>query len=71
MEKSLHVLPIEDSEDDTQLLVRELRRIGYEVEFERIETAMAMQAALAQRTWDLILSDYTLPTFNAPQALKV
>jgi PAS domain S-box-containing protein len=71
MGKSLRVLLIEDSEDDSQLLVRELRRIGYEVEFERIETATAMQSALAQRTWDLILSDYTLPSFNAPQALKV
>ena len=51
--------------------MRELRRIGYEVEFERIETTTAMQSALAQRTWDLILSDYTLPAFNAAQALKV
>jgi PAS domain S-box-containing protein len=71
MGKSLRVLIIEDSEDDSQLLVRELRRIGYEVEFERIETAEEMQSSLSQSIWDLILSDYTLPTFNASQALKV
>jgi PAS domain S-box-containing protein/putative nucleotidyltransferase with HDIG domain len=71
MGKFLRVLLIEDSEDDSQLLLRELQRLDYEVEFERIETATAMQSALAQRTWDLILSDYTLPAFNAPQALKV
>jgi PAS domain S-box-containing protein len=71
MGKLLRVLLIEDSEDDSQLLVRELRRLGYDVEFERIETVAAMQMALAHKTWDLILSDYTLPTFNAPQALKV
>ena len=67
----LRVLIIEDSEDDAQLLLRELRRGGYEVEFERVETAEAMQSALTQKTWDLILSDYTMPRFSAPQALQV
>ena len=67
----LRVLIIEDSEEDTQPLLRELRRDGYEVEFERVETAEAMQLALTQRTWDLILSDYSLPKLSAPQALEV
>jgi len=71
MGRPLRVLIIEDSADDTQLLVRELKRGGYEVEFERVETAEAMQSALTQKTWDLILSDYTMPRFNAPKALEV
>lgn len=71
MGRSLRVLIIEDSEEDSQLLLRELRRSGYEVEFERVETAEAMQSALTQKTWELILSDYSLPTFSAPQALEV
>src|SRR5687768_7176824 len=71
MGRSLRVLIIEDSEEDTQLLVRELQRGGYEVEFERVETAEAMQSALTQKTWELILSDYNLPTFSAPRALEV
>jgi PAS domain S-box-containing protein len=62
---------IEDSEEDTQLLLRELRRGSYEVEFERVETAEDMQLALTQKAWDLILSDYTLPGFNAPRALEI
>ena len=70
MRRPLRVLIIEDSEEDTGLLLRELRRGGYEVEFERVETAQAMQLALTQKTWDLILSDYTLPAFGAPQALE-
>ena len=65
----LRVLIIEDSEEDTQLLLRELRRGGYDVEAQRVETAEAMQSALMQSTWDLILSDYSLPKFSAPQAL--
>ena len=62
----LRLLIVEDSENDAQLLVREIRRAGYDVESERVETAAAMQAALARQTWDLILCDYSLPTFDAP-----
>lgn len=71
MDQPLRVLIVEDSEDDTHLLLRELRRSGFAVEFERVETAEAMQSALTQKTWDLIMSDYTLPKFDAPRALEV
>ena len=71
MGKLLRVLLIEDSEDDTLLLLRELKRSGYELEFERVETASAMQSALSQKTWDLILSDYSMPEFSAPKALEL
>jgi len=71
MGKPLRVLIVEDSEDDALLLLRELQRDGYDVEFERVEIAAAMLSALAQKTWDLILSDYSLPAFNALQALDV
>ena len=67
----LRVLIIEDCEDDALLIVRELERGGYQVEFERVETAEAMQSSLTQKTWDLILTDYTLPGFNALQGLEV
>jgi putative nucleotidyltransferase with HDIG domain len=62
---------VEDSEDDAQLLLREIKRGGYDVEFERVETADAMKAALARQTWDVIICDYSLPQFGAPQALAV
>jgi len=71
MGKPLRLLIIEDSEDDAQLLLHELRRGGYEIEFERVETGAAMLAMLSEKEWDLILSDYTLPHFGAPQALEI
>jgi len=67
----LKVLLVEDSEDDAALILRELKRIGYEVASERVETAKAMQAALLDKPWDIVLCDYTLPSFNALQALEV
>jgi len=71
MGRPLRVLIIEDSEDDTQLLLRELRRVGFEVEFERVETAEDMRSACTKKPWDLIVSDYTMPKFSALQALEV
>lgn len=67
----LRILLVEDSEDDASLLIREIRRGGYEIEFERVETAGAMQAALARQPWDLILCDFSLPSFSAPTALGI
>ena len=52
MGKPLRLLIIEDSQDDTLLLLRDLWRIGYEVEFERVKTGAAMRAMLSEKDWD-------------------
>ena len=71
MGKPLRVLILEDSEDDALLLLRELKQSGYDVDFERVDKAPEMQSALDQKTWDLILSDFSMPEFNAPKALEL
>jgi PAS domain S-box-containing protein len=67
----LRILIVEDSENDAFLLLREIRRIGYEVDSLRVETAEEIRAALATREWDLILCDYSLPHLDATQALEI
>src|ERR671916_3052263 len=67
----LRVLIVEDSVDDTLLLLRELRRGGYEPRHERVDTAEAMRAALEKQDWDVVISDHAMPTFSAPAALKL
>lgn len=62
---------IEDNEDDSQLILHEIKRNGYEVEFERVETAGKLLSALMRQSWDVILCDYSLPQFNAPQAISL
>ena len=71
MSTPLRVLVVEDSEDDAILVLRELRRGGYEPSFERVDTPEAMHAALDQQTWDIVLSDYAMPQFSMPAALAM
>jgi signal transduction histidine kinase len=71
MGKPLSALVAEDSEDDLELLLRALRRGGYDVSFERVETAAAMSAALASGGWDVVLSDFSMPHFSAIRALEL
>ena len=67
----LRVLLIEDSEDDALLLLRVLRRGGYEPVHERVDTAAGMEAALDGREWDIVVSDHSMPTFNSSAALAM
>lgn len=67
----IRVLTVEDSEDDTLLLLREFRRGGYEPIYRRVETREELEDALATQTWDIVISDYTLPKFSGLMALEV
>lgn len=67
----LRVLIVEDSEDDALLLLRELRRGGYEPEHVRVDTAEAMEAALEEREWDLVVADHSMPAFSSQAALEL
>ncbi len=71
MSEKLHVLLIEDSETDAEMVVRLLEKSDYELCWERVETAAELRTALAMRRWDVILSDYSLPQFNPTAALAV
>ena len=71
MPQKLNLLLVEDSESDAELVVRQLLKGGYDVEAERVQDAEAMRAALARAPWDLIISDYRMPGFDAPAALNV
>lgn len=69
--RALAVLHVEDSNEDGLLIAHELRRAGYALLYERVETAEAMAAALERQRWDVVLSDHDMPCFSAPAALQV
>src|SRR5215470_6560356 len=70
MPTPLRVLVVEDSADDAELVIRELRRGGYEPEWRRVDTEPALVAALGEQHWDVITCDYVMPQLSAPTALR-
>ena len=67
----LRTLIVEDSEDDTLLLVDQLEiEGGRSVDWQRVETEQALTEALQQH-WDIVLSDYTMPHLSGMRALEV
>ncbi len=69
MSGQLRLLIVEDSENDAILLVRQLRKAGYDVVYDRVDSAESMDRAL-EREWDIIISDYVMPLFGGLAALK-
>ncbi|MFA6007743.1 MAG: PAS domain S-box protein [Candidatus Shapirobacteria bacterium] len=70
-DKPIHILYIEDSTNDAELVIHALVKAGWEPEFERMQTAEAMRQALEKKSWDVILSDYRLPQFSGLSALAI
>ncbi len=71
MSDPLHMLIIEDSPVDAELSVLSLKKGGFVVDWKRVENPDELQTALKSARWDLVISDYNLPKFNAVQALKI
>ena len=69
--KPLRVLIVENSETDALALLRELRRGGYEPDYQRVETPESMREALAGSEWDVIISNYRTPRFGVPGVLPI
>ena len=63
--KEIQLLLIEDNEADAVLLIRELKKPGYAPLLERVETPDTLTVSLRSRTWDIIISDYNLPSSTA------
>ncbi len=62
---------LEDSEDDILLIMRHLKKSGYNPLYEKVQTADTIKKALQERKWDIILCDYTMPKFSASAAIAL
>ena len=71
MATPIRLLVVEDKPDDAELTMLALRKGGLDPNWERVETAGELKAALASGGWDAVLSDYTLPEFWAVDALEI
>ncbi len=71
MKAVLRLLHVEDSPDDAELIHAELESAGYVLHCRRVENAAGMASALAAESWDVILSDFKLPSFDGHAALRI
>ncbi|MDX6519381.1 MAG: hypothetical protein QOF50_2227, partial [Gaiellaceae bacterium] len=66
----LRALVLEDTEDDVVILERYLKRGGYALDFERVQTADDFERALDTQTWDVVFADHVVPGYSGLTALK-
>lgn len=71
MKESLHVLILEDSSDDADLLLLSLKRAGYDTVHALVEDLDSMTRALDRQPWDIMISDHSMPHFSATLALDL
>lgn len=69
--QSLHVLIVDDSVDDADLLAEALRAGGFSVIAQRVESSLHLQEWVADQDCDLILCDNNLPELDALRALDI
>jgi len=67
----LKLLLVEDNDTDALLVVRQLKKEGFEVDHLQVKTREEMEAGLAQGGWDIVISDYSLPGFGGGEALEL
>ncbi|MCC6575620.1 MAG: response regulator [Planctomycetes bacterium] len=67
----LRLLMVEDSTDDAELTVLELGEAGFDVDHRRVDTEEGFLAALGEGSWDVVISDYQMPTFNGLKAYEL
>lgn len=70
LESDLRVLIVEDSKIEAKLTVNLLKKAGYNVVHERVETEEEMVKALEEHKWDIVISDFQMPDFDGTRALQ-
>ena len=70
MSEKIKILIAEDSPTDAELLVRKLRRSGFDCEWQRVDTEDDYLRKLNPDI-QLILSDFSMPEFSALRALEL
>lgn len=69
--KPIKILLVEDSEDDSLIIIRHIQRGNFNVDFLRVDDAHDMKRALENKSWDICITDHNLPCFNSRAALDM
>ena len=71
MEKEIQLLLVEDNPADAELLVLNLEENGFLPVWERVDNAQLLEKALQDNQWDIVISDYMMPSFSGLEALRI
>jgi signal transduction histidine kinase len=71
MSRPLSLLLVEDSEEDAELVIMELRRQGFLPAVVRVQSAGDLERELGRTGWHLVISDHNLPGFSSVDALDL
>jgi PAS domain S-box-containing protein len=69
--RTLRVLFVEDDVNDLELSMRELREAGWDLDWMHVDSTDDLRIALADHPWDVVVCDYRLGPFEAPEALRI
>ena len=71
MEKTLQVLHLEDNKDDIEIIQTHLKENGIKIKATSVDNSKDFVNALEKSEFDIILADYTLPSFSGIKALAL
>jgi signal transduction histidine kinase len=69
--QALRILVIEDTPADAEIEIAELRRAGFDVAADVVDTREQVRERLSKNAYDIILADYSLPTFRGMDAVDI
>ena len=69
--RKIRLLQVEDDETDSLLVLRQLKKEGFDVDYVRVKTRPDLEAELDKGGWDIVISDYSMPGFSGLEALRV
>lgn len=67
----LNLLLLEDTPNDEKLVLREFKKAGYQLSYQRVQNARDYLESLKTGKWDIIISDYQMPSFDGIEALRL
>lgn len=71
MTKDIRVIIIEDSKASLNYEVAQLKKSGFNVNYQQVENAEELRKTLNCGTWDIVLSDHVMPSFSSIEALQI
>ena len=71
MQTAVRILIVDDSKDDTELIVHALRSGGFDPVYVQVDEETGLKSALLAETWDIICTDYSMPCLAASQVLAI